>query len=420
MKFVTNIEPLEYDDFVRNHKQKSHLLQSYAWGLFSTTKGLIPHYVGIKDDDKIICAALLLQKKLPLGYSYFYVPRGYVIDFNDFKLLHEFTNKIKIYVKERKGIFIKIDPDIELHDIDDNSNPIQGGNNNYKVVDNLIKLGYRHKGYNKYFESTQPRYTFRIDLTKEMEQLENNMNKSLIQKIKKSYDYEVEIHKGTINNIGDFYNLMLITSGREDFVTYSKEYYENFFKILHEYDMCELFFGKVFPDKIIKNHQTKLNETKELLASETKKGKKRDYENIINKLTKELEEFEKYKNLYPEGVIISAHIIAMYGNKVWELYAGNHNIFKEANANNRIYYDEIKYAKDSGYKIFDQFGTIGDLSNDRLIGLHNYKKGLGGRYIEFIGEFDLVTNKILYFIFTKLIPIYRKIIKSIYKKKRRV
>ena len=114
MKFVENIEKEKYEKFVKNHKSKSHFLQSYAWGEFSKKcKGYNPYYVGLVDDkDKLLCAALLLEKKLPMGYSRFYSPRGFVIDFYNKELLTEFVKEIKKFVKKHKGIFIKIDPDI--------------------------------------------------------------------------------------------------------------------------------------------------------------------------------------------------------------------------------------------------------------------------------------------------------------------
>ena len=79
-----------------------------------------------------------------------------------------------------------------------------------------------------------------------------------------------------------------------------------------------------------------------------------------------------------------------------------------------IYYQKqvlhIKYCKNKGIKIYDQFGTIGDLREENpLYGLHDFKKKFGGNYVEFIGEFDYVTNHFMYFIFTKLVPFYRKI-----------
>ena len=99
MKFIVNIEKEKYEEFVKSNP-KSHFLQSYAWGEFAlTSKGLKPHYVGvINDDGKIIATALLLEKKLPLGYSYFYSPRGYVIDYYDVTTLTFFTDEFDISI----------------------------------------------------------------------------------------------------------------------------------------------------------------------------------------------------------------------------------------------------------------------------------------------------------------------------------
>ena len=41
------------------------------------------------------------------------------------------------------------------------------------------------------------------------------------------------------------------------------------------------------------------------------------------------------------------------------------------------------------------------------------------RVIEFMGEFDLITHKFMYFAFTKLVPIYRNIIKNRAKKRKK-
>ena len=46
-----------------------------------------------------------------------------------------------------------------------------------------------------------------------------------------------------------------------------------------------------------------------------------------------------------------------------------------------------------------------------MIGLHEFKKKFGGEYTEFIGEFDYITNPLMYFVFIKLVPLYRKPLK---------
>ena len=91
MKLV-KLEKDKYDSFVRNNKYKSHFLQSASWAeLCKEKRGLKPYCLGLVEDNKILAATLLLKKNLPLGLCYLYSPRGYVIDFNDFKLLDKFT-----------------------------------------------------------------------------------------------------------------------------------------------------------------------------------------------------------------------------------------------------------------------------------------------------------------------------------------
>ena len=88
------------------------------------------------------------------------------------------------------------------------------------------------------------------------------------------------------------------------------------------------------------------------------------------------------------------------------------NILSETYTNYKTYLEHIKYYYDKKIKTYDQFGTIGDLRKDNpLLGLHEFKKKFGGNYVEFNGEFDLVLNKFMYFVFTKLVPIYRNTIK---------
>jgi len=132
MRFITNIDKDKYNSFVENHI-KCHFLQSYQWGEFAKLeKNLIPHYVGIVDDsDNLLCTALLLQKTLPFGMSYFYSPRGFIIDYNNNDLLYKFTNEIKNYVKQYNSIFIKIDPDLIINKNDYNGNEIDSDYKKY-------------------------------------------------------------------------------------------------------------------------------------------------------------------------------------------------------------------------------------------------------------------------------------------------
>ena len=425
MNFIENIEKERYEEFVKKHP-KSHFLQSYAWGEFAKEeKNLTPHYVGLENDKhQLVAATLLLEKHLPLGYSYLYAPRGYVINFKDYELLKTLTEEIKKYAKKKKAIFVKIDPDIIYHEEDCNQEVIIEKDD--QAYQSLKKLGYRHLGFTKNFETMQPRYSFRIDLTKPWEEVEKNFSKTTKQRIKKAEDLLVDVKIGTDKDINTFYQLMILTETRKDFVTHNEKYYQSLYKIWNQDNECNLFLGSVDLDKIIKK-QTELKQeiTEELTKfdhenlSKSEKSKKNELEKRKDKLETDIQKYQQAQKEYGTNITLSAHFIIEYGDKAWVLYAGNHNILTDTYTNYKTYEQHIKYYYDKKIKTYDQFGTIGDLRKENpLLGLHEFKKKFGGNYVEFTGEFDLVLNKPMYFVFTKLVPLYRKLIKNIAKKKR--
>lgn len=425
MKFIENVSKEKYEKFVKSHK-KSHFLQSYSWGEFAKKeKNLIPNYVGLEDEKgNLVATALLLEKKLPLGMCYFYAPRGFILDYSNEEILKYFTKELKNYSKKKKAIFFKIDPDIIY-----NSEDILGNKqieNNDKELNILKKLGYKHLGFTKNFETMQPRYTFRINMDKPWDEIENNFSKTTKQRIKKAEDLFIETRIGTKEDINTFYNLMILTENRKDFITHNEQYYRSLYEIWNQDNSCNMFVGTANLDKIIDKQTNTQNELKEELEklpkenlSKSQNTKKQELEKRINKIGSDLDRYITIREEYGNIITLSIHFIIEYNDKAWVLYAGNHNILTDTYTNYETYKEHIKYYHNKGIKIYDQFGTIGDLRNDNpLIGLHEFKKKFGGNYVEFTGEYDYVTKPFMYFIFTKLVPIYRNTIKKMAKKKR--
>lgn len=418
MKLITNIDRETYEHFVENNPYKSHYLQSYAWGEFSQKdKNFIPHYVGLEKDGQLVAATLLLQKKLPFHYCYFYIPRGFVMNMNDSELLKIFVNHLKQYGKKNKAIFMKLDSDIILHEEDCNENLVDLPYDGFQILENLKRLGFHHLGFTKNFDLNQPRYTFRIDFTKPLEEIKANFSKTTKQRIKKAEELDIEVNIGNREDIPTFYELMRITENRKEFITHGIEYYQDLYDIWKKHNDCDIFIGIANLKKIMINleqkKQTIMEELKPLISIEQcSKGqnvKKKELEKQLAKIESDIEKYKNYQTEYGDTIPLSAHFIIVYGNKAWVLYAGNHNILSETYANYKTYETHIEYYYKNGIQIYDQFGTIGDLRKENpLYGLHEFKKKFGGDYIEFIGEFDLILNRSMYFVFQKLVPFYRK------------
>lgn len=425
---LKTIDKEEYDNYVRNHQYKSHFLQSLSWGEFAKVKkNLTPHYLGLTtEDNQLVAATLLLEKHLPMNMCYLYAPRGFVIDFNKKELLKTMTKKVVEFAKTRKAIFVKIDPDIIRKSYDYQNEEQELTYDPEVIFDNIKKAGFKHLGFTKNFETSQPRYSFRINLEQSLEDIENHLSKTTKQRIAKSEKLETEVVIGTKNDIKEFYHLMTLTESRKDFISYNEDYYETLYEIFNgnKNSKATLLLGKINFNKTIKSLEKNLKRIVDQISilpidnlSKSAKTKLEELRKQKENTQSEINKYKDYAKQYGNEITLSAHMIIEYGDKAWVLYAGNHNILSETYVNYHTYYEHLRYCKSRGLRIYDQFGTIGDLREDNpLFGLHEFKRKFGGDYVEFLGEWDYVINPVMYFVFTKLVPIYRNIIKKRSKK----
>lgn len=400
-EFIINLKKEEYEKFVFNNR-KSHFMQSYNWGEVQKEKNFKPYYIGLKKDNKLVATALILEKKILKNIGYLYCPRGFITDYRDFETIKVFISYLKKFIKNNHDIFLRIDPDLDIKE-------------NYDTIDMLKKLGFKHKGFNKNFENNQPRYTFRLNIDKKMEEIYKNFHPTTRKILNKGNQYDLEIKKGNMSDIDDFYLTMLETAKRENIVPSKKEYYKNFYQILNKEDNSDLYIVRVNIKKLKEKYNSLINEVhseiNKINKQEQKNAKKsnntiNDLKNKLNKMEKELEEINQIKE---KELVLSSIISAKYKDKVWTVHGGNHNKLRWLNANYLLYYEIIKDANKDGYQIIDFFGTTGDPNPDNPIyGIHLFKQRLGGDYIEFIGEFDFVNMKILYFLYNKYINYKKK------------
>ena len=395
MEFIKDLKENEYRDFWRS-TPNNHFMQSYEWGqVQKKSRDQIPCYIGLKNKGKLVAAALLLKKKTPLNMCYFYVPRGFTLDYSNKEVIEEFTKHLKEYLKEENAIYLKIDPPLMYQEIDEEANPIKDGLNNYDVYEEFIKLGYKHQGFNKLYEGNQPRYTFRTYFNKynSFEEVEKTFSKSFSKPLKRSYDYDLEIYEA--DEVKTFHDLIKIISERDGFNPYSYEYYNNVFTELKKDNLIKVFNAKINPAKLIKKFEKQIE-------NEHKEDRKKRIEKDI----------EFLKTLPNQDEYTCASLICTYsGSGAWSLYIGNDEAAINTGTVNRLYYEFMKDAYDNKYEYADLFGVVGDPHTKfkNLAGIYEYKRKMGGDYIEFIGEFDLINKPFWYKVLPILLKIYRKL-----------
>lgn len=104
--------------------------------------------------------------------------------------------------------------------------------------------------------------------------------------------------------------------------------------------------------------------------------------NIANLLT------ANYKN-----EIISAWILFNNEEFLYYPYGASTDKYKEVMANNLMMWEAIKFGKKLGLKTFDLWGR------EEGKGFTRFKEGYNPKVVEFIGSWDLVLNKPLYYLY---------------------
>lgn len=123
---------------------------------------------------------------------------------------------------------------------------------------------------------------------------------------------------------------------------------------------------------------------------------------------------------YHEGEAIAGTLAFRMGDKAWYIYGASSNKKRNLMPNYLIQWTMIEWAKEHGCTMYDFRGVPGDVGKDHpLYGLVKFKKGFGGKYTEFIGEYDLVYRGFNYRAYNILEPIYQKLVRKLiaFKKK---
>lgn len=413
MKFIENLTKEQYLTLYNEHPQAS-FMQMYDWGqVVKETRNQTPIYVGLQDDSgKIVAGALLLKKATPLKMCYFYSPRGFIIDFKDTTLMESFTTHLKQYLKSQNAIYLKVDPELPYQQIDENAKKVEEGYNNYDVFDTFTKLGYTHCGFDILFAHNQPRYTFRRYFKKyaDIKAIEKSLSKTFMNTVKRSYKYNQEIVEGMDPN--EFYELAKITAEKDGFSTFTREFYNHFFKVFHKLGKAKIFNAVVYPDKILETNKKEVAQLKDKLEKgELSRKAASDAPDVIRRLEKDIKTFEPYQGKYPNGYVVASLMCSYSNTGMYTLYLGNNDLGLYTFSINRIYYEVIVDCFNSGLEFMDLFGTVGDphIQYKNLSTLHEYKRKFGDEYTEFLGEFDLIMKPFWYKALPRLLKIYRKI-----------
>ena len=405
MKFVT-LNENEFTEFENTHPLGS-FYQTIKWGKLKEKNGWKYYLVGVKEDDKVIAACLLLEKKVFLSLTLFYSPRGFLLDYNNKKLLEFFTKNVKKFAKMHHAIFIKIDPTIIEFEKDINGDAIKGGISNKNIIDSLKSLGY--KNVNTHL---QPNIVFTLDLkNKTIDEIYNKMENTTKQRVRKNESIGIKTRELSRDELSIFKSIMQNTADRRGFIDRPLSYYENMYDI---FDNMKILLSYIDIKEYSNNEKIRLNKTtdeikklKESLNKENANTKKinnklKEAEVLAKSLEKTIKKCEDIIKKENTNIINLGCLMFMFhGREVLSLFGGVYDEYREFMPAYTLNYDMIKYACEKGYDKYNFYGIdeYKDKSNP-MYGLYDFKRGFSGVVEEYIGTYDLIISKFWYFMYT--------------------
>ena len=384
---LVHIEENEFNEVAKTFSCKNFFQTSYM-GESLNQRGKKVYYLGLKDKEKIVAASLLYESNKFLGKKIFVALKGYLIDYQNAELLKIFTTKLLEFIKRNNGFQLVIDPYIIEIQRDINGNIVNGGQNNYQVIENLKHLGFIKSKYD-----TQVKYNFCLNLNKSEDEIFSDFKATTRNIINKAIREGVEIVNLKKEDLNQFKEITADTCKRRGFTDKTIEYYQSMydcFKDLVVFKLARLNVSKYleYLNAVKKDYQEKYDKIK------SNNKKKENYLFEINNIEKKI---EKIKCLpIKDGYInLSAAMFILYGDETIYLFSGSYDNLNEFGGQYLIQWDIIKYAIKNGYKRHNFFGIYNFTDpKNKEYGIYLFKKGFNGYVEELLGEYYICTNSL--------------------------
>lgn len=325
------------------------ILQTSQWAEVKRSGGWVPLFKLWRNQSaETVAAALILRKKLLPWLEFWYIPRGPLMDWNDTALRDQVLSEIAELARNSHAVFLKIDPDV----------PIQfglEGKENFRENPAGISLleKYKKEGWQFSPQQIQFRNTIWIGLAPTAEELLAAMKQRTRYKVRLAEKKDVTVRRGTPDDFDMLYEMYHETATRDNFIIRSHAYYKDVWTRFYQADMLDPLIAEV------------------------------------------------------EGEAVGAIFLFSYAHFSWYIYGMSRNVHREKMPNYLLQWQAILKAKERGSQTYDLWGAPDSYDkSDRMWGVYQFKKGLGGYEVNTPGAWDLPLNKPLYRLAVKAIPAF--------------
>jgi lipid II:glycine glycyltransferase (peptidoglycan interpeptide bridge formation enzyme) len=208
------LSPEGWNDFLGKHPDV-HILQTAAWGDLKAAFGWRP--VRLERDG---CGVQILFRRLPLGFSVAYIPRGPVGDIAGWDFL---WRDIDGLCHRYRATHLLVEPDLWIGDgcVFDDSPP---------------------QGFRIGIQSIQPPRTIVVNLVGDETELLGRMKQKTRYNIHLAQKHGVQVTSST--DVGLFYEMVKETGARDQFGVHSRDYYRRALELFRPSRACELLLAE--------------------------------------------------------------------------------------------------------------------------------------------------------------------------------
>lgn len=406
MRIIT-LEKEEFDKLAKKSKYESYF-QTSNYALFELNNGYGVHYLGFTDDEEnLIGGAMCLYKKLFWNYSYAYVPRGLLIDYDNPYLVNKITTKLKKLLYKQNFVFIKIDPPVIASERDMDGKIIYFSNTVNEIINTLKVNDYKHMGFNLYYETKLPRWNLIVKLNKDIKDLYNTFDNNVKENIEKAIQNGISITEDSIGDIDTFFELIKKSYGRV-----GKKYFQNLYNSFSQNNQIDIFYATLDSQKFVSNSNKyyTMEEERNLNLSNIISGNDTYKYNIQKVISdkmisdKNLHQYKKnivasteFLKKYPDGKILATSLVIKHEKGADCLIFYEDKDFANYNGTSLLIYEMCKKYANMGLKYLNLGPATGnfDKKSPHYKKLNN-KQGFNTAVIEYIGEFDLIINPLMY------------------------
>ncbi len=395
------IKQLTNEEFniFKNSFKDSSIYQTVEYGFVMNHQGFDSVILGLVDNEEHIIGASLILIKKSKNTKYAYAPRGFLIDYTNYNLLEIFTNLLKKYLSKLGIVALRINPLI-VKSIYDKKHNILSNNDYYNTIyNNLINLGYKHLGYNSYFEGLKPRFEAIIDIDKPYYLLFNDLNKEFRTKIRSASKNGIKIYNGD--------NLEYLYLQTKKKYPRDLDYFKDCYKYFSKNNNIDFYYTKLDTKEYLKIKNKQLIE-QEKIVNYYNEIVTKNLKNINLKITADkrynelklqlIEATNLLKN-NPDGIITSSALVVKNKDEVYLLMDGYDNKFKSLNSKHLLLWKLIENYSIQNYKKFNLGGITNPFEkNNKYEGLNTFKLGFNSKVYEYIGDLELICNNTKYFL----------------------